>query len=121
MGGSHGALSGIVRAIGISSGSAAGTAGSSLRAIAGATNKMCGICGFLSADLTRPVDQALLDGMNASIHHRGPDSDGFYIGRAVGLAMRRLAIIDVVGGQQPMTNEDGSIHLVFNGEIYNFC
>jgi asparagine synthase (glutamine-hydrolysing) len=58
--------------------------------------------------------------MNKRISHRGPDSDGFYIGETIGLAMRRLAIIDVAGGQQPMTNEDGSVHLVFNGEIYNF-
>src|SRR6266545_5713606 len=88
---------------------------------------MCGICGYLQADRHRPVDPALLERMNEYIRHRGPDSDGFYTsgpstssGCMVGLAMRRLAIIDVAGGQQPMTNEDGSIHLVFNGEIYNF-
>ncbi len=57
--------------------------------------------------------------MNAAIRHRGPDSDGFYIVPGVGLAMRRLAIIDVAGGHQPMTNEDGTIWIVFNGEIYN--
>ena len=88
---------------------------------------MCGICGYLQADRHRPVDPALLERMNERIRHRGPDSDGLYAngpstssGCMVGLAMRRLAIIDVAGGQQPMTNEDGSIHLVFNGEIYNF-
>jgi asparagine synthase (glutamine-hydrolysing) len=58
--------------------------------------------------------------MNVSIHHRGPDSDGVYINGNVGLAMRRLAIIDVAGGQQPIANEDGSVVVVFNGEIYNF-
>jgi asparagine synthase (glutamine-hydrolysing) len=81
---------------------------------------MCGICGHLQSDRTRPVDRALLERMNGSIRHRGPDSDGFYVAGHVGMAMRRLAIIDVAGGQQPVTNEDDSIQLVFNGEIYNF-
>jgi asparagine synthase (glutamine-hydrolysing) len=58
--------------------------------------------------------------MNQRILHRGPDSDGLRVTAVAGLAMRRLAIIDVAGGDQPMTNEDGTIHLVFNGEIYNF-
>jgi asparagine synthase (glutamine-hydrolysing) len=81
---------------------------------------MCGICGHLQNDRARPVDRELLERMNATIRHRGPDSDGFHVAGHVGMAMRRLAIIDVDGGQQPMTNEDGSIQLVFNGEIYNF-
>lgn len=58
--------------------------------------------------------------MNDAIHHRGPDSAGCYVAGPVGLAMRRLAIIDLAGGDQPLTNEDGTIQLVFNGEIYNF-
>jgi asparagine synthase (glutamine-hydrolysing) len=80
---------------------------------------MCGICGYL-APAASPIDSSLLDRMNTRLRHRGPDSDGFFRGNTVGLAMRRLAIIDVAGGQQPISNEDGSIQLVFNGEIYNF-
>lgn len=81
---------------------------------------MCGICGFLSTDPVRPVSRAMLEHMNATIHHRGPDSAGFFVEQGVGLAMRRLAIIDVAGGQQPLSNEDRTIQLVFNGEIYNY-
>ncbi len=81
---------------------------------------MCGICGHLHTDSDKTVDRGLLERMNNAIRHRGPDSDGFYVSENVGLAMRRLAIIDVAGGDQPMSNEDGTIHLVFNGEIYNF-
>ena len=57
---------------------------------------------------------------NATLRHRGPDSDGYYVNSAAGLAISRLAIIDVAGGNQPIANEDGSIVVVFNGEIYNF-
>ena len=81
---------------------------------------MCGICGHLHTDPARTVDRGLLERMNNAIRHRGPDSDGFYVGGNVGLAMRRLAIIDVAGGDQPISNEDGTLQLVFNGEIYNF-
>jgi len=81
---------------------------------------MCGICGHLHTDPARAVDRSLLERMNDAICHRGPDSDGLYVGGNVGLAMRRLAIIDLAGGDQPMSNEDGTIQLVFNGEIYNF-
>ncbi len=82
---------------------------------------MCGIVGIHSLGAPRPVDRRLLEEMNRVITHRGPDSDGFYEdpGR-VGLAMRRLSIIDLAGGDQPITNEDGSVWIVFNGEIYNF-
>ena len=79
---------------------------------------MCGICGYLSNE--GPIERALLEHMNATITHRGPDSDGFFVAERVGLAMRRLAIIDVAGGDQPIGNEDGSIQVVFNGEIYNY-
>src|SRR5690606_16357988 len=58
--------------------------------------------------------------MNQSIQHRGPDSDGFYICPGVALAMRRLSIIDVSGGDQPIFNEDGSLAIIYNGEMYNF-
>ena len=82
---------------------------------------MCGIVGIHSLDGAQPIDAAVLHEMNDSILHRGPDSFGAYIdpGR-VGLAMRRLSIIDVSGGDQPIGNEDGSVQVVYNGEIYNF-
>jgi asparagine synthase (glutamine-hydrolysing) len=80
---------------------------------------MCGICGQVNTDRARPVDATILARMNAVIRHRGPDSDGFFVRDSVGLAMRRLAIIDLVTGDQPMRNEDGSVWIVFNGEIYN--
>jgi asparagine synthase (glutamine-hydrolysing) len=80
---------------------------------------MCGICGIVYNDSTRPVERTLLEQMNEVIRHRGPDSDGYYVDGHVGLAMRRLAIIDLATGDQPMCNEDYSIWIVFNGEIYN--
>jgi asparagine synthase (glutamine-hydrolysing) len=81
---------------------------------------MCGITGQLNFDGARPVDPEILARMNQVIHHRGPDSDGFYLQGHVGLAIRRLAVIDLVAGDQPLSNEDGSVWLVFNGEIYNY-
>jgi asparagine synthase (glutamine-hydrolysing) len=81
---------------------------------------MCGICGIASPDLVQPVDADLLQRMNARIIHRGPDSDGFYIDGGFGMAMRRLAIIDVRGGDQPISSEDGQVLVTFNGEIFNF-
>ena len=80
---------------------------------------MCGIVGIVSSDQT-PVHRTWVEAMNRSIHHRGPDDDGFYVNGAVGLGMRRLSIIDVEGGQQPVHNEDKTIWVVFNGEIYNY-
>jgi asparagine synthase (glutamine-hydrolysing) len=82
---------------------------------------MCGIAGILALDGRPSVDRRLLDAMNQTLVHRGPDSAGVYEedGR-VGLAMRRLAIIDVAGGDQPIATEDQSVWIVFNGEIYNF-
>jgi len=80
---------------------------------------MCGICGIF--DLSgQPVDRDLLDRMIAIIQHRGPDGEGRLINREVGIGHRRLSIIDVGGGGQPIGNEDGTIQIVFNGEIYNF-
>jgi asparagine synthase (glutamine-hydrolysing) len=81
---------------------------------------MCGICGILHAGSGQRVDAELLRRLNDSITHRGPDSDGYFLAGHVGMAMRRLAIIDLSGGGQPIFNEDGSIAIVFNGEIYNF-
>lgn len=80
---------------------------------------MCGICGVVHLD-GKPVNQALLQAMNDTIAYRGPDGAGYYIEGAMGLAMRRLSIIDVAGSDQPLYNEDESVVLVFNGEIYNF-
>ena len=82
---------------------------------------MCGICGQLASESRQGADDALLRRLNATLRHRGPDSDGYYVKSVVGLAISRLAIIDVAGGNQPIANEDGSIIVVFNGEIYNFC
>ncbi len=81
---------------------------------------MCGICGHLALDPEEKVDGALLRRLNAAIRHRGPDSDGYHVQDNIGLAISRLAIIDVAGGRQPIYNEDGSVVVVFNGEIYNF-
>ncbi len=81
---------------------------------------MCGICGIIHDDPGRPIDAALLGRMNATLLHRGPDDEGSWIGRGAGLAMRRLAIIDVAGAKQPMASEDGRVQAVVNGEIYNF-
>ncbi len=80
---------------------------------------MCGICGILERR-GQPVDRAALRRMNDTLIHRGPDGSGEYVQGGVGLAMRRLSIIDAVGSNQPLYNEDGQIVLVFNGEIYNF-
>jgi len=80
---------------------------------------MCGICGLSHSDNRKP-ERGLLEKMNAAIAHRGPDSDGFHTDAGIGLAMRRLAIIDVSGGDQPIANEDESIWIIFNGECYNY-
>ncbi len=83
---------------------------------------MCGIAGILNVGAAPPVAAEELRTMAAALVHRGPDDEGYHIdprGRC-GLAFRRLAIIDLAGGNQPIANEDGTIHVVFNGEIYNF-
>jgi asparagine synthase (glutamine-hydrolysing) len=81
---------------------------------------MCGICGQASLDGVTGRDPAALRSMNEALVHRGPDSDGMLLDGPVGLAMRRLSIIDLAGGDQPIANEDGSVHVVQNGEIYNY-
>lgn len=83
-----------------------------------ATN-MCGICGAFGLRGAL-VPRQLIEDMNAAILHRGPDGAGYYVQGPVGLGHRRLSIIDLSGGAQPITNEDDSLHLIFNGEIYNF-
>lgn len=80
---------------------------------------MCGIAGIMALN-GGPVPADLVRAMTERLRHRGPDDDGYYIDGDIGLGMRRLSIIDVVGGKQPLTNENGSIVTVYNGEIYNF-
>ncbi len=80
---------------------------------------MCGICGILNFN-GEPVDRAVLTAMNQTLRHRGPDDSGIFIAGPLGLAMRRLSIIDLAGGQQPIANEDGTVQVIQNGEIYNF-
>ncbi len=80
---------------------------------------MCGIAGLLALD-GRPVQGADVRRMCAAMLHRGPDGEGYHVGPGVGLGMRRLSIIDLVTGDQPATNEDRTVWVVFNGEIYNF-
>ena len=80
---------------------------------------MCGIVGIVRKDGV-DIDRSLLGRMCAAIRHRGPDDDGFYVNGSVGLGMRRLAIIDLKTGQQPIHNADRSSWIVFNGEIYNY-
>ncbi|MBV9691384.1 MAG: asparagine synthase (glutamine-hydrolyzing) [Ktedonobacteraceae bacterium] len=81
---------------------------------------MCGIAGFIDVQHGHESAELLIDSMCKVIRHRGPDDQGIWVGDGVALGMRRLSIIDLAGGHQPMLNEDGSILVVFNGEIYNY-
>ena len=82
---------------------------------------MCGICGKLYFNSMRKADQNIISAMASVLNHRGPDDHGIYVDGPVGIGHQRLSIIDVSSaGHQPMSNEDGSIWIVFNGEIYNF-
>ncbi|HNV87315.1 MAG TPA: asparagine synthase (glutamine-hydrolyzing), partial [Candidatus Omnitrophota bacterium] len=81
---------------------------------------MCGIAGIVYSDTGKRADGEVLRRMNTALTHRGPDDEGYYLERNVGLAMRRLSIIDLEGGHQPIANERGTVWTVFNGEIYNF-
>jgi asparagine synthase (glutamine-hydrolysing) len=81
---------------------------------------MCGIAGIANTEGDRRVDRATIQRMCQSIFHRGPDEEGVYVKGGVGLGIRRLSIIDISGGQQPVHNENKTIWVVFNGEIYNF-
>ena len=81
---------------------------------------MCGIAGLVHVDPGAPVDLELLQRMTAMLRHRGPDAETSHVWRGAGLGHRRLSIIDLSTGQQPMFNEAGTAAVVFNGEIYNF-
>jgi asparagine synthase (glutamine-hydrolysing) len=81
---------------------------------------MCAIAGILNADPRSPVDRDLLAEMSRTLAHRGPDGDGLWTGDGVGLVHRRIAVIDPSTGQQPMHSAHGALHVVFNGEIYNY-
>ena len=81
---------------------------------------MCGFVGFTDLKNEREVSRPLLAEMTGRLVHRGPDSDGYFVEGATGLGFRRLSIIDLVSGDQPIYSEDGSLVLLCNGEIYNY-
>jgi asparagine synthase (glutamine-hydrolysing) len=81
---------------------------------------MCGITGIFEFERHQPIPEAFVHRMNETIIHRGPDDEGIYTGPGVGLGFRRLSIIDVAGGHQPIANEDGTLWVMLNGEIYNY-
>ena len=81
---------------------------------------MCGICGYIELDLTTHADEGIVGAIARRLAHRGPDDQGVWSKGPVALGHRRLSIIDLEGGHQPLSNEDGTIWVVFNGEIYNF-
>src|SRR5689334_19299708 len=82
---------------------------------------MCGIAGIFNFEAERPIDRERLAAMTSTLRHRGPDAAGYYVGSGIGLGHRRLSIIDLATGDQPVSNEDGTVWVVFNGEIYNFA
>src|SRR5260221_1920855 len=90
------------------------------QAVTGNEGTVCGICGKLAFDQGARISPELLKSMADSIYHRGPDDEGFYFSGPVGLGFRRLSIIDLNTGHQPISNEDGTVWIVFNGEIYNY-
>src|SRR5688572_8713258 len=78
---------------------------------------MCGIAGYVGWDRSRQASETDLRVMCNAIRHRGPDGEGYFVAPGVALGMRRLSVIDLAGGDQPIANEDGSVQVVFNGEI----
>src|SRR5204863_9347877 len=83
-------------------------------------HEMCGIAGIFDYRGPGKIDRALLRRMTDILGHRGPDGDGFHFAPGLGLGHRRLAIVDLVTGDQPLFNEDGTVCVVYNGDIYNF-
>jgi len=81
---------------------------------------MCGICGIFEYERRSEIPREMVHKMNQTMTHRGPDDGGVFVGQGVGLGHRRLSIIDLAGGHQPMSNEDGTIWVLLNGEIYNY-
>jgi asparagine synthase (glutamine-hydrolysing) len=81
---------------------------------------MCGICGIVHSEKSRAIPISLIKSMNDTIYHRGPDDEGIYLNKNVALASRRLSIIDLDTGHQPLSNENGKIWIAYNGETYNF-
>jgi asparagine synthase (glutamine-hydrolysing) len=81
---------------------------------------MCGICGIFEYERREPIAQELVHRMNQTIVHRGPDDEGIFTDAGLGFGFRRLSIIDLAGGHQPLSNEDGSMWVMLNGEIYNY-
>src|ERR1019366_4532347 len=81
---------------------------------------MCGICGQYNFGSSAPVQRRDIEAMTNAIVHRGPDDEGYHIAGPLGFGFRRLSIIDLAGGHQPMSDQEESVWVVFNGEIYNF-
>src|ERR1700730_7895393 len=81
---------------------------------------MCGICGQFNFIRRDPVEGDTIRRMTASIAHRGPDDEGYFFGEGMGFGFRRLSIIDLAGGHQPMSDADETVWVILNGEIYNF-
>jgi asparagine synthase (glutamine-hydrolysing) len=81
---------------------------------------MCGICGQFNFESGTPVDPAVVSAMARSIAHRGPDDEGYHFSGSMGMGFRRLSIIDLAGGHQPMSDAEQSVWVAFNGEIFNF-
>ena len=81
---------------------------------------MCGICGQFNFASNAPVDPEIIRRMADSIAHRGPDDEGYFVSGPIGLGFRRLSIIDLAGGHQPMADAEETVWVIFNGEIYNF-
>ncbi|MGH9354719.1 MAG: asparagine synthase (glutamine-hydrolyzing) [Terriglobia bacterium] len=81
---------------------------------------MCGICGIFNFSTSAPADRERLSAATKALAHRGPDDQGIYVDRELGLGNRRLSIIDLAGGHQPLSNEDDSLWITLNGEIYNY-
>ena len=81
---------------------------------------MCGICGQFNFAATEPVEPDAIRRMAQTIVHRGPDDEGYFFSGSLGLGFRRLSIIDLAGGHQPMSDAEETVWVIFNGEIYNY-